>query len=110
MNKDNSVAINLELVHQLKWYYWPRCPLLPDWRIKQADKWNTWGFHFHWLVFRAWTSDAPMLGFQVELDDSQLQIRLNIPYLWTGIFIPIFPINLRHRFWRKVNRDSYDQR
>lgn len=83
------------------WYHWHRFAVLPNIRIKKADEYNTWGFNFHWLIFRAWTSDAPMLGCSIGLDDHDLKIRVDLPYLWTGIFIPLFPANIHQRFWRK---------
>lgn len=84
-----------------RWYNWYRFPLVPQFRYRPADRQNTANFHFHWLVFRAWTSDAPMLGFEIKLNDRDLDIRVDLPYLWTGIFIPIFPDSMSHRFWRK---------
>lgn len=83
-----------------RWWNWYRLPLMPQFRYRAPDKWNTASYYFHWLVFRAWTSDAPMLGFSVELTDRSLDIRLNLPYLWAGIFIPVFPEH-HNRFWRR---------
>jgi hypothetical protein len=98
----DQVCVNPDLAHQLKWYYWHRLPLLPDWRYRPGDgKWNTWGFYFHWLIFRAWTMDSPDIGFEVTLDDQQLQIRARFPYLITGLFIPLFPQSWMHKLWRR---------
>ena len=83
------------------WYHWHRFAVLPNLRIKQADQWSTWGFHFHWLFFRAWTMDCVWLGAEVELDDQQLQVRVNIPYLIMGLFIPLFPQSWGQKLWRK---------
>lgn len=84
-----------------KWYNWRRLPLLPKLKTRKEDLHNTSSFNFHWLVFRAWTSDAPMLGIEVNLaENGYFNIRLNLPYLWTGIFIPYYS-EWTHRFWRK---------
>lgn len=93
--------LNQAMCEPEKWYHWSRCSLLPTLKTRKADRFNTASFNFHWLIFRAWTSDAPMLGFSVEFSDRDLSIRLNLPYLWTGLFIPIFPNNYRNRFWRR---------
>lgn len=95
-----QVCISEEYVHQLKWYYWPRLPLLPDYRFKKADEHNEWRFWIHWLIFRAWTSGSPGIGFEVKLDDQQLMIRLTLPYLYTGLFIPLFPWKWHQKLWR----------
>jgi len=84
-----------------KWYNWNRFPLLPQLKIRREDLHNTSSFNFHWLIFRAWTSDAPMLGAEINLaENGCFEIRLNLPYLWTGIFIPYYPA-WKNYFWRK---------
>jgi hypothetical protein len=89
---------------QETWYSWHRLPLAPQWSFRKEDEYNTSGFHFHWLIFRAWTSDAPMLGASIDLAESGcFQIRINLPYLWCGIFIPYYPA-WRNRFWRKPKK------
>ena len=87
------------------WFYYHRFSILPNLRVRQADQYNTWGFNFHWLVFRAWTIMSPDIGFEVTLDDQQLQIRLKFPYLITGFFIPLFPASWSQKIWWTVKRD-----
>lgn len=95
-------CVNPEYAYELKWYYWPRCSLLPVFKYRPANKHSCADISFTWLVFRAWTNISPQLGVEIMLDES-LQIRLNLPYLHTGIFIPLFPYS--HRFWRVPKRD-----
>lgn len=88
-----------------RWWRWHRFPLVPQLKIKQEDDHNTWRFNFHWLVFRAWTSDAPMLGFQVEIETYGVQVRLHLPYLWVGVFIPLgsrIEAWAHRNLWRKT--------
>jgi hypothetical protein len=97
---EQRAAMNPDYLYQLKWYYWPRCPLLPDYRFKPGDKYNEWNFHFNWLIFRAWTMMSPDIGIEIQLDDQQLMIRARIPYLIFGLFIPIFPFSWHQKLWR----------
>lgn len=90
-----------EWAKRQRWWSYYRFPLVPEFRVRAPDRHNTRSFYFHWLAFRAWTSDAPMLGIEVELTDANLQFRLNLPYLWTGLFIPIFPERWHQKLWRK---------
>lgn len=104
MSEDQAM-MNPEFVHQLKWYYWPLCPLLPDWRYRPGDSQNCWDFHVHWLVFRLWTKMTPDIGFEFELGQ-QIQIRVNLPFLHTGIFIPLMPWQFHYKFWRVPKRGT----
>lgn len=97
---DQRVCVSEEYLHTLKWYYWPRLPILPDWRFRPADKHNEWSLHAHWLIFRFWTLGSPDFGFEVHLDDQQLVIRLRLPYLIAGLFIPVFPQSWHQKLWR----------
>ncbi len=97
---EDRVCMSEEEMRWQKWYYWYRLPLLPIVRYRPETKHDVSSFSVHWLVFRAWTNIAPRLGVEINVDDN-LSFRLNIPYLHTGIFIPILPTNVRQRFWRK---------
>lgn len=85
----------------IPWYFWHRFAVLPRFFTRKADQYNTWQFHFHWLVFRAWSMDSPDIGAEITLDDRQLEIRLRLPYLITGAFIPLFPESWAHKLWRR---------
>lgn len=84
-----------------RWYHWWRFPLLPRIRIKKANEWNTSGFHFDWLVFRAWSMDNVQIQVEAALDDQQLVLRAMVPYFIFGIFIPVFPQKWTQKLWRK---------
>jgi len=86
--------------------YWHRFSILPNIRIRPADRYNTWGFSIHWLVFRAWTNMAPRIGFEIDLDDQNLSLRLNLPYLHTGLFIPVFPQSWSQKLWWTQRRNN----
>ena len=96
-----------------RWYNWPRFPLVPQLETRQEDRHNTWRFHFHWLFFRAWTSDAPMFGASFEIETYGANVRMNLPYLWVGLFLP-FPMRLEmwsHRnLWRKTTWQRESER
>jgi hypothetical protein len=98
---DDRVAISEDYKNSLRWWTHWKCPLVPQLKIKKADKHNTAGFNFHWLFFRAWTGDAPSIGASVELCDDGLFLRLTLPYLWTGLFFYILPQSWSHKLWRK---------
>lgn len=99
--------MNDGFVNRWQWFNWPRFPLVPQLKIKQEDKHNTWGFNFHWLMFRVWTGDAPMLGAEIDID-TDFKVRLNLPYVWTAIIIPIAPYGAwTFKFWRKP-KGTYD--
>lgn len=83
------------------WARWWRCPLILEIKFRTGNSQNTWCFGIHWLVFRAWTMDSPDIGFEVTLDDQQLQVRAWFPYLITGLFIPIFPQSWGMKLWRR---------
>lgn len=83
------------------WLHWDRCPIIPNIRWRSGNNQNTWSFGIHWLVFRAWTMDSPDIGFEVTLDDMGLQARVRLPYLITGFFVPLFPLRLHQKLWRK---------
>jgi len=106
---EEQVGMNQERLKYQLWYHWPRCPLVPDIKFRKADKHNTWSFGFHWLIFRCWTMDNPSLGASIELDDMSLQIRLRLPYLITGLFIPVFPWGLEHKLWRKPKYEMFSE-
>jgi len=93
------------------WYNtFDRFPLIPTVRIREADKYNTWSFHFHWLVFRAWTMDSTDIGIEINLDDT-FGIKFRIPYLIFGIWIPVLPSCFSQRyFWRKPKREETHDR
>lgn len=97
-----------------KWWNWHLCPLVPQIRTRQEDRHNTWSFHFHWLLFRAWTSDAPTLGVNAEIETYGAHLRFHFPYLWAGIFIPfgMYVDSWIHRhLWRKTKfqRNGYKE-
>lgn len=82
------------------WYHWHRFALLPNLKIRKADKYNCSSFRFHWLFFRAWSGISPEITLQVTLDDQQLQIRFSLPYIHMGFFIPLFPWSFHQKLWR----------
>ena len=99
------VKVNPEYAWTTKWWsFGGRFPLIPQWRFKPENEYNTSGFWFHWLAFRAWTMDSPDIGFQINLDDQQLELRIRLPYLITGLWIPLFPFSFHQKTWRKVRR------
>lgn len=109
MSEEQRVAINPEFLWQLKWWaFGGRFPLIPQWKYKQSNKYNTSNFWFHWLGFRIWTIDSPSLGFSLELDDQNLEIRLRLPYLITGFWMPLFPYKFSQKTWRKVPRAPHN--
>jgi hypothetical protein len=91
---------------KIPWYHWHRFAVLPNLQIKKADQYNTWGFSFHWLVFRCWTMDSPDITFSVNLNDQSLNIRFEPPYMCMGLFIPVFPQTWSQKLWRKT-RNCY---
>lgn len=99
---NNQPSVSEDYLNSLRWWSHWRCPLVPQLKIKKADRHNTSGFNFHWLFFRAWTGDAPSLGASIELSDSGLFIRLTLPYLWTGLFFYMVPSNTKLFMWRKL--------
>lgn len=102
---EQRVAINPEFAWTLKWWaFGGRFPLIPQWRYKKADRYNTAGFWCHWLGFRLWTMDSPDIGIELNLDDQQVYLRLRLPYLIFGWFQPLFPVSWSHKIWRKTPR------
>ncbi len=83
------------------WYHWHRFALLPKLTIREADDQNRWRFHFHWLVFRAWSMDSVDISAEVNLNDQDLVIRAHVPYLIFGLFIPVFPWWFHQKLWLK---------
>lgn len=105
---ERRVAINPEFLWQTKWWaFGGRFPLVPILRVKKADKYNTAGFYFTWLGFRIWTMDSPDIGFEINLCDRDLGVRVRIPYLIIGFWLPLFPASFEHKLWRKVQRGKW---
>lgn len=100
-SEDHMVAKEIDRSWGPAWAKWYRCPLIPQVWWRTGNRQNTWSFGIHWLVFHAWTMDNPEIGASIALDDRQLEIRLRLPYLITGLFIPIFPERFAHKLWRK---------
>lgn len=72
-----------------KWYNSYCFPLIPQFSIKDSDKYNTSGFTFQWLIFKFWSLDS----FQFELAlvaSTHWGIGFNgmLPYLRWVISIP----------------------
>ncbi len=105
---ESQPAMNPEYAYQLKWYYWHRCSLLPVFKYRPGNKHNCADLSFHWLIFRAWTGMVPQLGFEIKIDQGDFCIRLHLPYLYAGMFIPWCP-NYPHVLWRIPKRD-YSER
>lgn len=100
------VAMNPDYIWTLKWWaFGGRFPLVPQLRIRAADSWNTAGFYFHWLGFRAWSMDSVDVGFEVNLSDTDLGLRFRVPYLILGFWLPVFPQSWSQKLWRKPKRD-----
>ena len=106
VSEQNVAVMSDEYAKTLRWWSHWRCPLVPQLKIKKADRNNTSGFNFAWLFFRAWTGDAPSLGASIELSDNGLHLRLTLPYLWTGIFIYAFPNNIHLKLWRRPRHEE----
>jgi hypothetical protein len=104
MSEEQQVGYSEEYQRWTKWYYWHRFSLLPQWRYRPRDEQNCSAFSFHWGVFRLWTMMSPDLGASVELNDRDLEIRVRLPYLITGLFIPVFPQIFSHKLWRRGTR------
>jgi hypothetical protein len=93
-----------------RWYNRNIFPLVPVYTYKKADKHNTQGFTFRWLVFTFWT-----------LDSFQFEIAANIDTHWgigfTGIlpylrWVIAIPCPEKFGIWidRNINRKpNYDQ-
>lgn len=96
MSEERAATDNI-----IPWYHWHRFAVLPNLKIKPGDRYNTWGFSFHWLFFRCWTMDSPDITFSINLNDQSLNIRFEPPYLCMGFFIPLFPWRLHQKLWRK---------
>lgn len=78
-------------VKPLPWYQWNRFPLVPVIRIRKADKWNTWSCHVSWLCFNFWTKDTPFIKVELELNDRDLVLRVEPPYLHGGFLFHYSP-------------------
>lgn len=87
--------------------YWPsgwyRFPLIPVIEIRPEDRHSKSSFHFHWLVLRAWSMMSPDIGIELALDDQYFIIKLRVPYIIVGIFIPAFPQRWHQKLWRVKN-------
>lgn len=90
-----------EIQSGIPWLNWSRFPLVPQFRFRTANEWNTRSFNLYWLCFRLWSMDSVSVGFEVTLDDQQFQARLYLPYLIAGIFMPLFPQSWQQKLWRK---------
>lgn len=89
-----------------KWYNNYIFPLVPGFRIKKADEYNTNGFSFHWLFFKFWTLDS--FGFEISFNiDDHWGIGFSgiLPYLRWVVAIPCPPnwqMWMQRNLWRKI--------
>lgn len=97
-----------EFAAERSWLRWDRCPIIPHIRWRTGNEQNTWSFGIHWLIFRAWTMDSPDIGAEISLDDMGFQARIRIPYLITGLFVPLFPWRMHQKLWRRPKRKHSD--
>lgn len=101
-----QVSMSPEYVWTTKWWaFGGRFPLLPVFRFRAGNQYNTDGFHFQWLSFRVWSMDSVQLSFDIGIDDQICWVKFFVPYLIFGIFQPIFPHRFSQKLWRKPKRD-----
>lgn len=100
---ESRPARNPEFDWQLKWWaFGGKYPLLPIWRFRKGDRYNTNAYSFHWFVFRAWTMDSPDIGAEINLSDYCFHVRARLPYLIIGLFFPLPDfVSRHHSLWRK---------
>ncbi len=97
---DNQACMSEEAARREKWYRHWRFPLLPTLSVRSRDKFNSSDFNFHWLFFRCWSGMSPDIGLEVMLTDQEFIIRMHLPYLCIGVFIPLFPRRWTQKTWR----------
>lgn len=72
-----------------KWYNAYSFPLIPVFKIRKPDQYNTGGFSFDWLFIKLWSLDA--VGFEVSLQlDTHWGVGVTaiVPYLRLVFCIP----------------------
>ena len=105
---EEQCAMNPEYLKYQKWYHWQRFPLVPDLRIRKADKYNTWSFMVHWLCFKFWSKDTPYMQIEQSVQED-LTLRIEPPYLHGGVFIPIMSFNFANKLFRRSKLMSDEQ-
>lgn len=83
------------------WYHHHLFAVLPNWSYWEGNEQNCSSFKFHWLVFRMWSMSSPDFGFEASFSQAQIQLRIRLPYLITGLFIPVMPWEWEYKLWRK---------
>lgn len=99
---DDRPCMSEEAMKYNKWYYYHRFSLVPVFKTRKPDRYNTRSFSFHWLIFRFWTMDSVDTGLEINFDFENLYIRGRLPYCIFGVFIPVAPLYLAQRYlWRR---------
>jgi hypothetical protein len=87
-----------------KWYNKNIFPLVPVLEIKKADKHNTSGFSFRWLIFTFWSLDSFQFEVTATMDTHWgVGITFILPYLRGVIAIPC-PEKIGTFIHRKLGR------
>lgn len=100
MSEELRPAMSAEYAKYNHWYYWDRCPLLPKYRYRPADRQNEWSVWASWLVFVFWAVSSPSIGFEFELNDQDIYAKIRFTYLIFIIKLPLFPYSFHQKTWR----------
>lgn len=79
---------------KIPWYKWDDFSLVPQLKIRQADKYNNWSWHFNWLIFHFWSLDHAQFTLECGLDSrwgnhAMLSVGAILRYLRIYIALPI---------------------
>lgn len=86
------------------WFRWIHFPLFPRVEYRPGDDENTWSCSIRWLLFSVWTIDSITLSLEVDLSLEDFQFWVRLPYLVTRLRLPLFPVNLSMKLWRKPRK------
>jgi len=105
MKTEEAVCSTLEKPR--RWYNSYTFPLIPQFKIRPANEYNTKAISFHWLFIHLWTLDSFEFEVSIILFSSHWGVGFNgqLPYLRWVIAIPMpprFQNWIQRNLWRQV--------
>ena len=77
-----------------KWWCNDACPLVPRFKYRKGDAYNTNKWTLHWLLITIWTMDYFSFGVDAEIDPSVgVYVGFILPYLRVTI-------GIRHTYYQ----------
>lgn len=76
------------------------CPLVPRFKHREANYYNTDAYSLHWLIFNVWNMDHVSFGIDASIGFDEIYVGVILPYLRIVIGVR----HIHNNFVYKMNR------